>query len=86
MDGRRMAGFEVDLWPLIARITSLFDQKIEKIWFRRPDMDGWCSGMNYEFFDLKRRKKTRGGTTPPTLSVWLKTTSLFDEKRRKQKI
>ena len=50
MDGRRMAGFEVDLWPLIARITSLFDQKIEKIWFRRPDMDGWCSGMNYEFF------------------------------------
>lgn len=40
MDRRRMAGLEVDLWLPIARITSLFDQKIEKIWFRRPDMDG----------------------------------------------
>lgn len=86
MDGRRMAGFEVDLWPPIARITSLFDQKIEKygsggqIWM--VDAAVWAT----RFFDLKKRKKTRGGTTPPTLSVWLKTTSLFDEKRRKQKI
>ena len=84
MDGRRMAGFEVDLWPLIARITSLFDQKKYgldgQIWM--VDAAEWTTS----FFDLKRRKKNQGRDHSPTLSVWLKTTSLFDEKRRKQKI
>ena len=86
MDGRRMAGLEGDLWPPIARITSLFDQKIEKIWFRRPDMDGWYSGLSYEILWFEKAQKNQGRDHSPTLSVWLKTTSLFDEKRRKQKI
>lgn len=57
MDGRPMAGLEVDLWPPIARITSLFDQKIEKIWFRRPDMDGWYSGLSYEILWFEKAQK-----------------------------
>lgn len=57
MDGRRMTGLEVDLWPPIARITSLFDQKIEKIWFKRPDMDGWCSGLSYEILWFEKAQK-----------------------------
>lgn len=64
MDGRHMAGLEVDLWPPIARITSLFDQKIEKngldgqIWM--VDAAVWATS----FFDLKRRKKSGTGPLP----------------------
>lgn len=59
-----MAKLEVDLWPPIARTTSLFDQKIEKhglggqIWM--VDAAVWAT----RFFDLKKRKKLRVEALP----------------------